>query len=407
MGSCRRRMEAWVMVGAVVALLFWWTTTTWADLRPPAASMQDALQRLPNLVDIRGAPMFTALGNTLAHEAGQYVTGAFGVSGAAADATAHPMAPLFLSSPDTLGRAGAWNVGIAAQSFTLDRYNGADPFASVDLPILRDRRTDALLAVRLSCFMELHVRAFALAVTYGLRDDLDVTLSVPFSHVSLDLDLEAQLLRRAQGSAFVPVPRAPTRHGHLTPVSSFGAGDLTARVKWALPLPIKSTVGLVATFPTGNPAQLHGAGDYLLDLTVDAGLPLSTRAMLVANAAASFNLSDSEQSKIVYGVGAVSLLTPRPVPIVGIVEFLGRSQLDPGLTTEETAALSLTPNGQLLEASLLGIDFDRRIDTFDLAFGIRMPFGPVAVFAAGVYPLNDQGLRPAGVTPVVGVGGSF
>jgi hypothetical protein len=387
------------------------------DVRPPPTTARGALRTVPELLNVRPNAAFRALADQLTVAAGQATSGgtlASVVAAGTVDATADGLGPLFLTRAATLGTAGAVNVNVTAQHQTLDQYGGTSPLGAGAPPMVTlHERTGALLGLRMRYDLALHVDAVALAATYALRDDLDLSLLLPVVHLDLDLQVDAQVVRAVRGNRFVPVSRS--RHARVAaPLEAAGPGDLFARLKWKVPLGSGGTMytlDLSGIFPTGDVDRALGGGTYLLNFGLATLVQPWTlrghRGTVSTNVVASFDLRDSTQSAMLYGIGASAEILRRPVPLVGVVEFLGRSQLDATRAANETGVLTITGPTDVAIAPALGLDVGR-LDYFDLAFGLRLPLGARwFVFAAGTLPLNDAGLRPSGITPVIALGGKF
>lgn len=388
-----------------------------ADPRPPPSTVGSALRTAPELVGVRTSAAFRALGDQLTRDIGLASTAGSAtsvVSAAAIDATTGVLGPIFLARAATLGTAGTVNATVAAQRYTLDSYGGDRPLGAGSPPLLaRNPTTGALVGLRMRYDLAVHVDAVALSATYALRDDLDVSLTLPFSHIDLDLDVTAQVVRAARGGRFVRVPAAPVVHGTAMPIDATGVGDVMTRLHWLLPVTTGAvTYGLTLTgiFPTGDAERGLGGGAYLLNLGAAAAAPwtlLGRHGDVTANAVVSFDLHDPTQTRLLYGISASTLLLDDPIVLGGVVEFLGRSQLDPTRAAGATGVLTITSPTQVSVGPALGLDTGQ-LNYFDLAFGLRMPLGHgLLAFAMAVVALNSAGLRPSGLTPIVGIGGSF
>ena len=401
-------------LGVVFMLL---ATHVAADPLPRQFTAKGALRTAPEVVNVRTNAAFRTLGDQLILDAGAAASGGTFTSATAAatniDASAGALGPIQLTRSDTLGTAGAVNVNAAAQQYSLDQYDGAHTLgAHAPLLVTRNPQTAALVGMRLQYALALHVYAVVLAATYALRDDLDVSVALPIVTTNLDLHVDAQVIRQAVGNRFVRVHGTPLASVDAPRIQSTGPGDLTARLKWKLPLdgPLRYGLVLSCQFPTGNPDAAQGGGTYLLNLGATAVYPWALRdrhGEVTANVTMAFDLRDSTQARVLYGIGTSAELLLRPFPLVGVVEFLGRSQLDPTPAFGETGVVVLTSPTQLATGPALGLDVGRK-DYFDVSFGIRVPITKhILAFATGVAALNTAGFRPSGITPTIGIGGGF
>jgi len=261
--------------------------------------------------------------------------------GGAIDSTLEAEGPIFIDHDDTIG-AGETNVNVLAQTEDLDLETNTG--------------------------VDLNVRAntVVLAASHGITDHLDVSVVLPIIQELVSVHVTGPLI------------------GHTT-VTFAGASDLAVRLKYHL-LPWLAAL-LKASFPTGNPSNGLGTGDYFLSPGLAASTivgPVQLNGLVDYNV----NLSFPAKSSISYGAGVATILY---FPwLGGVVEFLGQS----GTGAEDPLLI-------------LGTDYSQQ-HTFALAFGLRavLPHGLMA-FAAGSYALNRGGLRARSVFPTIGIGGRF
>jgi len=260
--------------------------------------------------------------------------------GGAIDSTIAARGPIFIDHDDTIGE-GETNANVLAQD------------------------EDMELVTHTGVHLEVRANTVVVAVSHGLTPRLDVSLVLPVVQENVDVHVTGPLTGQ-------------------TRVTFAGPSDLAVRLKYRL-LPWLAAL-LKATFPTGNPNNGLGTGEYFLS----PGLAASqTVGPVQLNAIVNFNvdLSYARKSSISYGVGVATLLYwPW---LGGAVEFLGESGGSPD------------------PFILLGTDYAQN-QTFALAFGLRavLPHG-FMVFAAGSYALNRGGLRASTVFPTVGIGVNF
>jgi len=383
-------------------------------------TLQGVLGDAQERVGLRPAPVFTTFAShfatlvttpSLTSSTSAALTG-----GAVIDSSMGELGPIFLDHAATLGQ-GVWNVNAVAQRGFADASLFGQPFAGLGLdafPLL-ERRTPTgnpgsptLLGIRLRYQLDLHLWAAAFAASYGVTDSLDVSLVLPVIATRLSCAVRARVVAAQQGGRFVPVMFPPVG-GTIEPVSSTGIGDLTARLKYRLPVPepwrLAATV--TAQFPTCDPLELHGNGAYWLAPGLDVAVPLwDRRAELTGYAGMNVNLTFPRQTEVLYGLSGSVMLWPKR--LAAILEFLGASQLTSAFAPHDTDVLVLTPSGVQADP-LLGIGWTGRVDEWSLAFGLRGRFpAGLILYANGLVPLNrDAGVRPAGVIPTVGLGWSF
>jgi len=402
------------VVRLVVAMLL---AATSAEPRTLQGVLGDAQER----VNLRPAAAFT----NFARHVTELVTAPSLTSAASAalagtapiDSSMSGLGPIFLDHAATLG-AGVTNANVIAQRGFAAANLFSQPFNELGLdsfPVIarRTRTGDptapALRALRLRYALDLHVWAMAFAVSHGVTDHLDLSLVLPILSTRLDANVRAKIVAVSTPAGGIARVDGPSLGGDIPTVESTGVGDLTIRAKYGLPAPKpwKAALTLEMQFPTGDPLELHGTGAYWITPGVDLALPVwGQRAELDLHAALNFNITHSIQSQALYGVSGSVILWPKR--LAGIVEFLGTSQLDNAFAPHSTDVLVLTPTG-IGPDPLLGVGFQGRIDQFNLSFGLRAILGHgVMLFASGVYALNpDEGVRPVGVIPTVGLGASF
>lgn len=258
----------------------------------------------------------------------------------AIDSSMEPLGPIFIDHPTTVGQDQV-NTNVLAETGQLELHAAPQFRIGFDLTV----RTTIL----------------AMAVSYGLTDRLDASLVLPIIQEQVDAQVTIG-------------PFA----GH-TAFSAAGVSDLSVRLKYRFYPHLAAT--LQAIFPTGDMTRGFGTGNYWLVPGLAADLPLGKRVLLNAQVAGNVNLSDANHSGMNYGVG----ISTRVGPVALVAEFLGSVGVQNALT-------------------LFDVTYGDGA-TLDLAFGIRapLPHGFV-VFAAGTYALDHDGIRPAGVSPVLGIG---
>jgi hypothetical protein len=303
------------------------------------------------------------------------------------DATMGALGPIHLTNPDTQP-ARSLNVTLLGGTVNLDSLDGhsLDPTPEPGLLLVEDR-TNEPAAIAVEYRLSLRQSAVALALTYGLTDNLNVSLLMPVITTNLGI--------RVSGGG-----EAGSTHLHR-----LGPGDLTTRLKYKLPAVwgVESAVNLDAQFPVGDPEDLQGTGDYWIAPAFSARkILLGGRGDVTANVAMDFDLNDAAQTQALYGIGTSWLLLPW---LAVSLEFLGRSQLDDVKTLRDTDVFYLTPTG-IHRSPLFGFTFSRT-DYLDFAFGVRLVRSPLAIILGGVYHLNDTGLRSTSVVPTIGAGATW
>jgi hypothetical protein len=311
------------------------------------------------------------------------------------DATMETAGPIFLAHPQTLGQ-GHLNVSLLGQTALLD------PELAGPGPLLI-ARGQTEFAAAIGYQLRLRLADAALVVSYGLTDQLDLSLVFLVVHTALTIDVARQIVKQRSGGTFQPIS-SPVVRSHEA-LKTTGFGDLTLRLKYRLPDcgPVQLAAATDVQFPTGDDAQLLGTGDYWLTPTLDAHLPLGTRADVTVNLGVDVDVDRPFRSQALYSLGVSYMLMLRR--LIGVVEVLGRSDLVARPNVNATGALYLFPDGHVRPSPLFGLRFDRR-DYVDLSVGVRVVLATgLIAFASGIYELNSTGLHGGTIIPTIGLGG--
>src|SRR5262249_6508195 len=181
--------------------------------------------------------------------------------GGALDAPKSVVGTIFLDRPATLGR-GALSTTLLGQSYTLGQLNGVPLDPPTQTLIVNQ---PPVVAARVTFDARIRQAALGLAATYGVRDDLDLSVLLPlvFTRVRVTATRQVTDVLGADGK-FMPVRQPLVRRtGDASGVSQ---GDLTVRGKWwFLEDPVALGAVLAFQFPTGVPELLTGTGHYWVD----------------------------------------------------------------------------------------------------------------------------------------------
>jgi hypothetical protein len=314
-------------------------------------------------------------------------------------------ANLQLESPESLGR-GATSIRLSYQYFDFERFGGQD------LDDLRDPHPiviDKVPAIAIDhADVGLEIHQAVLAVTHGVTEHFDVDLLVPL--------LAAQASRTDAARLYGANAVEPAA-GSITD-SAFGVGDVELRGKLQIPFdyPVDLAVELGLRLPTGDEDDLLGTGGVDVRPSVAlASRPwtptehIAVRAVFNAAFAVATNDLDQSEGQWAAGVGAAIFQS-----FTAEVAFLGRHAVGPiapdhafdlphcvqgcrpGEPPDRTAALPL-----------FGFSNDRP-DYYDASIGFRWAVldTHLSVFAAGRFPLNDDGVR-TGIVPMAGLEATY
>jgi hypothetical protein len=342
------------------------TSNARGDPRPPPQNPLDALRDAPQFVNIQRSPQFTFLANQIAQVLSQP-----GLPSTVADAfNPSPQGPTLLPAAQSVGQ-GKFSLGAAASTSKID-------FQARQNLVLG--RGDDLVIQTLGYHLEFWQSVLFLLATYGLWEDFDATLTLPFVWTNTHLDVT----RGGEGGG--------------VRLNTAAQGDLTLRLKYYLQY--NTGLGLTFSFPTGVPAKLTSTGDYWVAMFATHTTPIRTCCQLTGSAGINFDLNDVAASEATYGLGFGAILITERLGLT--IEIAGRSQLEDQATIQDTGVL--TVDGV---QPLLGVDFARR-DLVSLAVTFRVPLGHGFVALAGVsISLTHPDFSPEAATPILALGGTW
>jgi hypothetical protein len=326
--------------------------------------------------------------------------------------------PILAERADTIG-ARRVSIGFAYQRLAFDSIEGMDlqsipAVFTHDNAELRGGREDVITTVN---SIDSEVTRSAAFITYGVTNNLDVSIAIPF--ISADIVVTSDATIRRIGTTVPEIHffraaddsigdrRLYTAFGHAT-----GPGDITVRMKQVIK---KGDVhgfalGLDLRLPTGDERNLLGTGapgvqpfaawsaDYgVFSPHINFGYQWNGSSVLGGDldSGVAEDLSDVG----VYALGAVVAIHPR---VTAAVDVLGRYIIDsPRVHPEEFHALdgrSVYPN----------IAFDTgSINELSSAVGLKINLaGRLLLNTNLLVRLNSGGLRDK-ISPLVGVEYAF
>ena len=306
---------------------------------------------------------------------------------------------LFLERPRPLGR-GKWNLSLDYEWIKFDQVDGQDiDDLSDTAPPIVDPQTNALFTVpRFDLGLTTH--QVTMSATYGVTDDLDVSLTLPLLYSVFDVDVALRVVGPGQ------VQRA-SRHE-----TAFGPGDLLLRGKYRF---VKApwgdlAAGLVLRLPTGNEDDFQGTGSVevlpaLYAATSPVALGERVRLQGYANAGLDLVADDVGRSEGRFGLGLDCAVAGR---VAFGAAFLAREQFQAVVPTDAFDVERFDPaTGARFQAPLFGLEGGRQ-SFYDFSLGGRVMLwrDTVIGFANVLLPLNDDGFR-SNVIPLVGVEAVF
>ena len=248
-----------------------------------------------------------------------------------------------------------------------------------------------MLPVRVALDLGVEAHIVSPSVTYGVTPDLDVNLTLPIVHTSLDLRTRTRL-PDPRFPSFMLSPGNPLAGTGVqsASASSVGVGDLLLRAKYVVwrGEPVDVAAGLGLSLPTGRSDDFQGVGTTRVAPGLIASRVFGTWLELLANAGIDLDAEDVGRSVVGWAIGG----TVVPVEQVAVpIVFLGRHELG-------------APAAPIANPFFFQIE---RSDIFDASVGIRWQFASTAVVSANaLVPMNRQGLQAA-VIPTVEVEYTF
>jgi Putative MetA-pathway of phenol degradation len=326
--------------------------------------------------------------------------------------------PILAERADTIG-ARRVSIGFAYQRLAFDSIEGMDlqsipAVFTHDNAELRGGREDVITTVN---SIDSDVTRSAAFITYGVTNNLDVSIAIPF--VSADIVVTSDATIRRIGTTIPEIHffraaddsigdrRIYTACGH-----SSGPGDITVRMKQVIK---KGQVhgfalGLDLRLPTGDERNLLGTGapgvqpfgawsaDYgIFSPHINLAYQWNGSSVLAGDLEAG--VAEDLPDVAVYALGAVFAIHPR---VTAALDVLGRYIIDsPRVHREEFHALdgrSVYPN----------IAFDTgSINELSSAIGLKINLaGRLLLNTNLLVRLNSAGLRDK-ISPLVGVEYAF
>jgi hypothetical protein len=326
--------------------------------------------------------------------------------------------PILAERADTIG-ARRVSLGFAYQRLAFDSIENID-LQSVpavfthDNAELRGGREDVITTVN---SIDSEVTRSAVFVTYGVTNDLDVSIAVPYVSTDIVVTSDATIQRIGTTIPEIHFFRAVddsigsrrifTAFGHAS-----GIGDITIRMKQAFKRSQKSgfALGLDLRLPTGDERNLLGtgapavqpfvawSGTYgALAPHINVGYQWNGASILAGDI--ETGVSEDLPDVVVYAVGAVVAVHPR---VTLALDVLGRYIIDsPRVRLSDFQALdgrSVFPN----------ITFDTgSINELSSAAGLKINIaGRLLLNTNLLMRLNSAGLRDK-ISPLVGIEYAF
>jgi hypothetical protein len=303
--------------------------------------------------------------------------------------TTEALGPIYAERAQTLGK-GIFKFGASATYVKFTEFEGNDlddlvfliphadffPYGPLGDPAFE------LDQLQVTLDIEVEEYIVALFASYGILDNLDASVIVPFVDLDMKIDSHAELVLDDPGNsvfhAFDPVDG--DRPDDSVDGDAQGIGDMIVRLKYFLRETEIADVAVAADLkiPTGDEKNLLGADAFTLTPFVILSKTLyDGRFNPHVNFGYEINFDDDEFSQLKYAVG-----------------------FDSRITSKISFAAAVIGNNEL-SGDGIGDDL------WDISTGLKYnPWRDLIFFANVQVPLNDEGLR-ADFVPSVGAEYSF
>ena len=312
--------------------------------------------------------------------------------------------PIYSQRADTTGR-GKLTFGFSYSRFTFDQLDGKQlDNGELQVTFLHEQSgTNAFFetdTIQAKIYADITSDVFVLSATYGVLENLDVSIALPIVHTDIRLKGVATIIKTGSTGPGAPpggvnIHRFSNGSDTMTVHSSgddTGVGDLVLRAKWNFLKsdPILLAAGLDLRLPTGSVDNLRGVGTPIVSPVFIA----STRPMLgwSPHANIGFHLSgdtSKAEHEFYWNIGFDWSII-RPVTFV--FDILGRRIID-----NNRIEAGQEPGGTRLGGSTI----------VDASVGVKVNVWRNVLGVVNVLlPLNSTGLRDK-ATPLIGLEATF
>ena len=365
--------------------------------RAGAANLADLL-RDPKFNRLELAPIAPVLASTVAStyptaSASSSVTYAYNPALEAFERQTRVGGPILGERAETIGK-GQLNIAASFSYVHLTTINGDDFDSLLNRPVVNGRsivfpveggvtlangRFTNFLPVQVVADIDVHAYILSPSITYGVTPDLDVNLTVPLIHTSLDVSADTLVPDPRFPQFALPPgdPRAGSGHREASDGAT-GVGDLLLRAKYVLLRKemLDLAAGLGLSLPTGDEDNFQGTGNTLVAPALILSHVFADRFEPLLNVGIDLNADDVSRSVVRWAIGGTAEFIDR---LTLAVVVLGRHEL--------SAQADPIANPFFFQIE--------RNDIFDGSVGLRWRFADSGFLAANaVVPLNAEGLRP-------------
>jgi Putative MetA-pathway of phenol degradation len=313
--------------------------------------------------------------------------------------------PIYADRAETVGR-GKFALGFSYARFTFDQIDGKDlKNGELQLTFLHDatdprngRRPPFAFepdTITAQIFADITADQFIFSGTYGVLDNLDVSVAIPMVRVSMDVRGVATSnnetnTRLPDGTLVHKFADGSTTLTATASDSAFGLGDILLRGKYTFfrRAPAGLATGLELRVPSGDEDELLGLGT----VRVRPFFVASTKLLGVApHVNVGLDLGDTSEldNELFYRVGFDWSALPQ---VTFAFDLLGRYVID----NQRPKAGRAPGSGEISDDNIL-----------DAALGLKInPWRNVLLLFNVLLSLNDTGLRDS-ITPLLGLEVSF
>ncbi len=356
------------------------------------------------LAGLEMGPIGPALANTVAStypvaSASSSVTYAFNPKTETFERQTRVLGPIIGERAETIGK-GQIDIGVSYSGVDFSTINGESLGNLVNQPsingrvvsfpvpggvVLKDGRFTNFLPVEVHANIDVQADIGTPSITYGVTPDFDVNLSLPLIQTYLNVKAsetvpdprlpEFMLPACTSGSA-APTTCGTTTINHQVADRAVGFGDLLLRLKYILlrDRPVDLAAGLGVSFPSGNPDNFQGTGNYQVQPQLIVSKIIADRFEPLLNLGVNIDADNVDLSSFRWAVGSTAQVYG---PVTAAAVFLGTNEFNPLAQIDAPFFFQINRN-----------------DYYNFSFGLRSLFAETGVVSANVIvPLNSDGLR--------------
>lgn len=336
--------------------------------------------------------------------------------------------PVFAERALTAGK-GRFSLGVSGFEARYNRFEGQQ-IRERDLSLYLthlDIRGDGTTTdfwfegdiIRADLSVDIRNRTNVLVANYGVTDNFDLGVALPF----VDLEVDATIFAEVEDLATGPDPffvhtfsaAGDKSSTYREQGSASGLGDMVVRGKWNFKR--SDSVNLAAAFdvrlPTGDEEDLLGSGATQAKLYAIASRDVG-RFTPRASLGYTFSSDGSDvigdlPNELNYAAGFDIGVHPKASLAV---DFVGRTQLDAErvVEVEQTFQYTLRTDPTIRQTTRTTPDLDAERSARNILYlstGLKVnPFGRVLIVGNVLFSLNDSGLQDT-VTPYIGLDYTF